>query len=57
VPIVLRDYREAGRRAGWKITSDPSTSRVEMSNAKWTIEVEPAEEDGLVTLVVHPRRS
>ncbi|GAA1436864.1 hypothetical protein GCM10009616_37620 [Microlunatus lacustris] len=57
VPTVLQDYREAGRRAGWEITSDPSSSRVEMSNAQWTVEVEPADEDGLVTLLVHPRRT
>ncbi|SDS53724.1 hypothetical protein SAMN04488543_1922 [Friedmanniella luteola] len=55
VPVVLQHYGEAARQAGWDVVADPSSSRVEMSNARWTVEVEPAHEDGLISLLVHPR--
>lgn len=55
VPVVLQNYREAAQRAGWEVTTAANNSRVEMSNAEWTVEIEPADEDGLVNLIVHRR--
>ena len=52
VPVVLQNYREAAQRAGWEVTTAANNSRVEMSNAEWTVEIEPADEDGLVNLLV-----
>jgi len=57
VPVVLQNYSRAAQRAGWDVTTTPSSNRVEMSNAEWTVEVEPAKEDGLVKLLVHRRHS
>jgi hypothetical protein len=57
VPTVLQNYRAAAQRAGWEVSTPPSSSRIEMSNASWTVEVEPADEDGLVDLLVRPRRT
>ena len=55
VPTVLQNYRQAAQQAGWEVPTVPGSSRVEMSNAEWTVEVD--DEDGLISLVVHPRRN
>lgn len=55
--VVLEDLREAARRTGWAFTGEQRSDRVEISDGRWTIELEPhQDEDGPAELVVRPRR-
>ena len=54
VADVVADYRRAGQEAGWEVITPAGSSRVELRNARWTVEVQPYEdEDGLLELLVH----
>lgn len=56
-PVVLEHHRQAARAAGWELTGQQTGSRAEVSNDRWTVEVEPSRhEPGSFELRVRPRR-